>query len=123
MGHGVAKVHEKPIPKQLSDMPIVALDDFRTSRLIGTDDFPVLFGIELARQFGRVYQIAKHDGELAAFSFWRRRLGGSRCTLRRLVWLDCFLLSQLRGNGWRFRVGFASPNKSLAVVIDNRMNV
>ena len=47
MGLGIAKVHEKPIPKQLGDMAIVVLDDFRTSRLIGTDDFPVLFGIEL----------------------------------------------------------------------------
>jgi hypothetical protein len=42
---GVAKIDEQTIPKQLSDMPIVALDDFRTSSLIGTDDFPVLFGI------------------------------------------------------------------------------
>ena len=41
---GVAKVDQQPIAKELGDMSIVALDDFYTSRLIGTDDFPALFG-------------------------------------------------------------------------------
>jgi hypothetical protein len=44
---GIPKVYEEPIPEKLGDVPIVALDDVRTRRLIGTDDFPVLFGIEL----------------------------------------------------------------------------
>jgi hypothetical protein len=47
VSHWIPKVHQKSIPKELGDMPIVALDDFRTSRLIGTDHVPVLFGIEL----------------------------------------------------------------------------
>jgi hypothetical protein len=42
---GIAKIDEETIPKQLSDMPIVALDDFRTSSLIGTDDFPAKLAI------------------------------------------------------------------------------
>ena len=69
MGLGIAEVHEETIPEQLGDMPIVALDDFRTSRFIGSDDVPVLFGVKLGRQFGRIHQVAEHDGELAPFSF------------------------------------------------------
>ena len=47
MGMGIAKIDEKSIPKELSNVPVKTLDDFRTSRLIGTYDFPVLFGVEL----------------------------------------------------------------------------
>src|SRR5262245_30394293 len=57
---GVAKVHQESIPEQLGNMPIVALDDFRTASLIGTDHIPVLFGVELAGESSGVHQITKH---------------------------------------------------------------
>jgi hypothetical protein len=40
MGLGIAKVHEEPIPQELGDMPIVALDNFGTHPLICTHHFP-----------------------------------------------------------------------------------
>src|SRR2546426_12507316 len=73
MSVGVAKVHQEPIAKVLGNIAIVALDDFRTSKLIGTYQIPVLFGIELAGEFGGIDQVAEHDRELSTFSF-----GGTR---------------------------------------------
>src|SRR5438445_1095061 len=81
-------------------MPIVALDNVGTHPLICTHHIPVLFGIELAGQFGRVHHIAKHDGELAAFGFWCTCFAWRRHTLHGLMvlcrrWL-CRLV-RLRG--------------------------
>src|SRR5215831_10380483 len=61
---GIAEIDEKTISEQLGDMPIIASNHLRTGGLVGTDHFPVLFGIELAGKFGRVHQITKHHGEL-----------------------------------------------------------
>ena len=44
---GIAKIDEETVTEQLGDMSIVALDDFRTRRLIRSDDFSVHFGVEL----------------------------------------------------------------------------
>ena len=75
---GITKVHQQSIPEQLGDMSIVALDDVRTSRLIGTHDIPVLFGIEVGRECGGVHEVTKHHGQLAAFRLWRRGGGWRR---------------------------------------------
>src|SRR5438067_5931977 len=85
---GIAEVHEESIPEELGDMPIVALDNFRTSRLIGTDDFPVLFGVELGGKFSGIDQVAEHDGELAAFRVRCTRAYARRCWLDRGCVLD-----------------------------------
>src|SRR5215831_8814591 len=85
MRQGIAKVHEKPISEQLGNMSIKACDDFRTSRLIGMDDFPVLFGIELGRESGRIDQITEHHGELATFRFGYTRFSWGKYTLWRLI--------------------------------------
>ena len=50
MGLGIAKVHQETIPEQLGDMSIIACDDLRTDRLVGTDHVPVVFGIELPKR-------------------------------------------------------------------------
>jgi hypothetical protein len=73
----IAEVHEEPIPEELGDMPIVALDHLGAHLVIGPDHVPVLFGVELGGEARGVHQIAKHDGELTAFRFgsrgqWRR---------------------------------------------------
>src|SRR5215510_9772495 len=67
---GIAEIDEETVTEQLGDMPIVALDHVGTHPLIGTDDSPVLFGIELRREFGGIDQVTEHDGELAAFGVW-----------------------------------------------------
>src|SRR5712691_128993 len=72
---GIAKIEEKPIPEQLGDMPIIALNDFRADLLIRTDDFAILFGVELRGQFGGIDQVTKHQGELPSF-----RVGSRRCS-------------------------------------------
>jgi hypothetical protein len=44
---GIAKVHEESIPEELGNMSIVALDNVGTDPLVCTNDFPVVFGVEL----------------------------------------------------------------------------
>src|SRR5262245_18336501 len=61
---GIAEVHKDPVTKARGDMPIVALDDFRTSALIRTDYVPVLFGIELGGELRGIDQVAEHHGVL-----------------------------------------------------------
>jgi hypothetical protein len=73
-------------------MSIKACEDFRTSRLIGTDDFPVLFGIELGGEFGGIDQVAKHHGELPSFRIGRMWCSRERCSLRGALFLGNRLL-------------------------------
>src|SRR5215813_7286697 len=61
---GIAKVHQESIPKELGDMPIVALNNFRTHLLICTHHVPVLFGIKLAGEFCGIDQVTEHHCEL-----------------------------------------------------------
>jgi hypothetical protein len=75
VSHRIAKVDQQTIAKVLGDMPIVALDNFRTRRLICPHHFPVLFGIKLGGKFRGVHEITEHDGELATFSFRYTMLG------------------------------------------------
>ena len=52
---GIAEVDEQSVTKQLSDMPIVALDNFGTHPLICTHHVTPVFRVELAGQFGGVH--------------------------------------------------------------------
>src|SRR6516165_9482311 len=106
-------------------MSIKACDDLRTGSLIRTDDFPVLFGIELGGKFGGVHQITEHHSQLAAFSFGRRRDSNARCDLRgglslgsrRLCWLSP-LRSDCLGSG-----SFTSPDEPSPIVITYRVHI
>src|SRR5215475_10732364 len=69
MGVGITEIDEQPVTKQLSDMPIVALDYFGTLSLICPHHIPVLFRIELAGESSGVHEVTKHHGELTAFRF------------------------------------------------------
>src|SRR5215831_10246062 len=62
---GIPKVHQEPIAQKLSDVPFIALDNLCTRRLIGTDDVPVLFGVELGGEAGGIDQVAEHHRELS----------------------------------------------------------
>src|SRR4029453_8009547 len=77
MGLGIAEIDEQTVTEKLGDMPIIPSNHLPTGGLVGTDYFPILFGIELAGELRRVHQIAEHHGELATFGFW-----GARCYWR-----------------------------------------
>ena len=47
MSVGIAKVHQEPIPQELRNVPVIALDDLSTDFLVRTDHFPVVFRVEL----------------------------------------------------------------------------
>src|SRR5262244_2631460 len=64
---GIAKIDQEPITQEMGNVSVKPLDDFRTRRLIGTDDFPVLFWVELGRELCGVHEVTKHHGQLAAF--------------------------------------------------------
>jgi hypothetical protein len=72
---GIAKIHQEPIPKELSDVSIKALDDLGTDAMIGTHHIPVLFRIELGGEFRGINQVTEHDGKLAPFGFGRMWYG------------------------------------------------
>ena len=73
MGVGIAEIDEQTVTEQLGDMSIKALNDFRTSTLVRTDDFAILFGIELGGEFGGIHEVAEHHRELAALGVRRGR--------------------------------------------------
>jgi hypothetical protein len=67
-------------------MPLKTGDHLGTGFLIGPHYSAQIFGVELAGKPGRIYQVTKQHGELAAF-----RLGGAACDRLwcLLVSLDC----------------------------------
>src|SRR5262249_2380628 len=88
VGLGIAKVHEEAIAEILRNVPLQALDHCSASTLVGAHDLPQVFGIELAREAGRIHQVAEQHGELTAFGFWDARFGWQRDPLRWLIVLD-----------------------------------
>src|SRR5215510_1952480 len=63
-------------------MPIIAANHLSTGALISTDDFPVLFWIELGGELGRIDQVAEHHRELPTFCFGCTRFYWYRDVLR-----------------------------------------
>ena len=59
------EVDQQSVPEMLGNMPVVSLDDLRSSGLIGFYDVPEVFGIELAGKARGVHQVAEHHRELA----------------------------------------------------------
>ena len=70
---GIAKIHQEPLPEELSDVSIKACNDLRTDALIRTDHLPVLFGVELGRELRGIDQVTEQHRELAAFGLGRGR--------------------------------------------------
>src|SRR5215475_7965490 len=70
---GIAEIDKQTVTEQLSDMPIVALNNCRTHLLIRTNHFSVLFGIKLAGKFRGINQVTKQQAELPSFRVRRRR--------------------------------------------------
>jgi hypothetical protein len=50
-------------------MPLIALDNLSTGRLIGAYDLPQFFRVESFGEGSRADEITEHHGEVASFSF------------------------------------------------------
>src|SRR5262245_17455104 len=88
MSYRKTEVDQETIAKILGDIPIVALNNVGTHPLISTDDFSILFRVELGGEFRGVHQIAKHHGQLPSFRV-RRRCSRERCDLQGGLLLSC----------------------------------
>jgi hypothetical protein len=115
---GIAEIAEQTVTQELRDVSFIALDDFSADVLVCTHHVPVLFGIELGREAGRIDQITKHHRELPSFRVRRRcsrerfNVSGWLCLHNRL-W--CWL-SRRRGCGGGFR-SVPSPHEYSAIFI------
>jgi hypothetical protein len=87
MSHRKAKVEKKTVTQELSCVSFIALNDFRADVLVGPYHVPVLFGVELGREAGRIDQVAEHDRQLPSFRVRRRRGSNARWDLRRGLFL------------------------------------
>src|SRR4030095_13875805 len=82
--------------------------------LIRSDDFAILFGVELGGELRGVHEITEHHGELPSFSLR---------SLRSLLFLDSRLLgwlSRARGHGLG-RCSFTRPHEHLPVLISGEL--
>src|SRR3989442_15039537 len=71
MRQGVAEVDQQTIAEILRDMAFKAGNYLGAGLLIGAHHLAQVFGIELAGEYGRVYQVTKQYSELAAFGVRR----------------------------------------------------
>src|SRR5438034_3100755 len=75
---GIAKIDQQAIAEILRNMPVKALDDLSTGRVVRAHDLPVVFWIKLTGEHGRIHQVTEEDGELAPLG-----VGGTRPRGRR----------------------------------------
>src|SRR5262249_49734986 len=113
------------IAQELSGVSFIALDDFSTDLLILTNDFPVLFRVELGGEFRGVHEVAEHDGQLSSFSIANRRCSRGRFNTRGWLFLYSRRLCCLsRGSGgFMCTFGVASPDEPSPVIISHRVYV
>ena len=71
-GLGIPKI-DKGHRRIIGLRAIIAVNHLGTGLLIGADDVPVIFGIELGCQGGRVDEVNEHHRQLPSFGFWGRR--------------------------------------------------
>src|SRR5438309_2013179 len=119
---GIAEIDQQSVAEILGNIPLKALDDLRTGRLVRPHHLPQVFRIKLGGERGRPHEITEHDGELAPFSVKGKGCDGWSSSLRRgdgrggkrLSW-RCRL-----GSTWDGRRGYVwttSPNQHAAVLI------
>ena len=72
-------------------MPVKARNHLDARRLIGLDDLTEFFRIELSGEWGRVHQVTKQYGKLAAFGFRATTFGSGDLSQRGVhVLLECW---------------------------------
>jgi hypothetical protein len=87
--------------------------------LIGTDDFPILFRIELGGELRGIDQVAEHHGQLPSFCVTRRRSSRTGFNQQGGLFLGSRLLGSLvclRGDG----LCVASPDQYRAFFIHGK---
>jgi hypothetical protein len=86
---------------------------------------PIVFGIELRREFGRIDEVAEHDRELPSFRVGRRLCSRERCSLRGGLFLGSRLWCwrSRRSGDFLSACRVASPDETPSVVISYRVHV
>jgi hypothetical protein len=88
--------------------------------LVGAYHLTQVFWVKLAGEYGRVHQVTKQHGELAAFGvcgMWRNgcRGDGHHVALRALSWPEW---RRREGKGW-WQDGVTSPDSATPCVVDH----
>src|SRR5215510_1846989 len=120
---GLAKIDQQTIAQELRNVPVIAANHLRTGGLVGTDDFSVLFGVELGGEFGGINEVTKHHRKLSPFGFWDARFGWQRDTLRWLIVLDrrlWFCLEQWR-SGDRYVFRCPNPDQNFSILVPGKL--
>jgi hypothetical protein len=71
----IPKIDQQPIAQILGDVPIKALNDLRTDRMIGPYHLAQLFGVQMCGEGRRIDEVAKQQRQMTAL--------GLQLTLRR----------------------------------------
>src|SRR5215472_269226 len=79
---GVAEIGENAVSPVLGDEATMVLNQFGAAAVIGSNDASEVLGVEPSRHRRRTHQVAKHDGELAAFGLISPSYLGRRGCLR-----------------------------------------
>jgi hypothetical protein len=91
MGYGIAKIHQQASAQVLRHIAVEALDYRRAGLMIGAHDVPKVFGVQVAREPGRIHQVTEQHREGAAF--------GLRWHQSSREWLN----ARTRGRCWPVR--------------------
>jgi hypothetical protein len=67
MRHGMAKIDQQAIAQVLRHIAVKTLNHLGAGLMIGAHDVPQVFRVQVARQPGRVHQVAEQHREGAAF--------------------------------------------------------
>jgi hypothetical protein len=66
---GITEIHQQPVTKILSNVPIKTSDDLSTDPLVCLNDFPEVLRVELGGQGRRFDDVDKHHCELSTLRF------------------------------------------------------
>jgi hypothetical protein len=119
MGQGVTEVDQQAIAEVLGNKALTASDHLGAGLLIGPHHLAPLFRVELARERGRVHEVAEQDRELATVGLRRTRGGwwgfdGGR-------WIDLGRRHLHRLGRWRTRrwgaTNVTDPDRHVTVFV------
>jgi hypothetical protein len=74
-----AEIGQDAVAQELGNVPLEPADDLGAGSVIGAHDLAQVLRIQARRQLGRADQVAKQNGELAAFGLGRPRRRDRLC--------------------------------------------
>ena len=101
LGLRVAEERQHAIAHIFGEVTLEVLDHLRAAALIGGDDRPQIFGVELRRERGRADQIAEQHGQLSALDLAARRLRRARRLARVVPARKTRTAMSTEGGMWR----------------------